>query len=231
MLRAFPFILVIVLMPVFTARAEPAPSDVHLGAQLFGRTCAACHSLLPNRNMTGPSLAGIWRRKAGRLGSFERYSSALKAANIVWDSRTLDAWLKSPAQFIPNNYMTFAGISNAQERTDLIAFLKEASAGELPASMLTQRAGMAPRFQDLKKAGLNRRVVSIRNCRDSYFVTTADGKTVPFWEPNLRFETDSSEFGPPDGTPVIMPAGMMGDRAAVIFARPDEISPFIKHHC
>lgn len=90
---------------------------------------------------------------------------------------------------------------------------------------------MTPQFQDLRKVGPDRQVRAVRICRDSYFVTTADGKTRPFWEPNLRFETDSSDLGPPDGTPVIMPAGMMGDRAALIFAKPEAIGAFVKHRC
>jgi cytochrome c len=61
--------------------------------------------------------------------------------------------------------------------------------------------------------------------------TTADGETHDFWERNLRFKTDSSEEGPVKGAPAILGAGMMGDRASVIFAAPDEISGFIKHDC
>src|SRR6185437_6661295 len=61
--------------------------------------------------------------------------------------------------------------------------------------------------------------------------TTADGKTRAFWEHNLRFMTDSSEKGPEKGAPAIMPAGMMGDRAAVIFAAPQEITGMIEPRC
>jgi cytochrome c len=52
------------------------------GQRAFG-ACAACHSLQPDQNMTGPSLAGVWNRKAGSLASFSRYSIALKSANFV----------------------------------------------------------------------------------------------------------------------------------------------------
>jgi cytochrome c len=54
------------------------------GQRIFG-ACAACHSLRPDQNMTGPSLAGVWNRKAGSLASFSRYSPALQSANIVWN--------------------------------------------------------------------------------------------------------------------------------------------------
>ena len=175
--------------------------------------------------MTGPSLAGVWERKAGSLKSFERYSPALRSSNIAWDEKSLDAWLKSSKNLVPRNRMIFPGISDARQRADLIEFLKTASAGH------AVQAAMPPGFQDLKKLGADRQVQAIRYCRDTYQVTTVDGETADFWEANLRLKTDSSDTGPFAGKPVIVPAGMMGDRASVFFANPDEISTFIKHQC
>ncbi len=217
-------------MAVFQARAATPAGDPESGARLF-RTCAACHSLAPGRNMTGPSLARIWGRKAGSLDSFARYSPVLKASAIVWDRKTLDAWLESPQGFIPNNRMKFGGIADAGQRADLIAFLREASAGRASPAALALSGGMAAHFHDLKKLGAARQVRSIRVCRDSYFVTTADGRTTAYWEANLRFKTDSTDTGPLSGKPVIMPAGMIGDRASVFCASPEEISSFIKRQC
>ncbi len=223
-----------VLLPSLTAPAGAA-GDAEKGAALF-RACVACHSLKPDRNMTGPSLAGVWRRKAGTLASFERYSPALKSAEVVWDETSLDAWLKSPAGFIPHNRMVFPGIPDARQRADLTAFLKQASAGEASAAAAGKGSREAVKaassdFQDLKKLGPDRQVQAIRYCHDTYHVTTADGQTADFWETNLRFKTDSSETGPHPGKPAIMPAGMQSDRASVFFAAPDEISTFIKHQC
>jgi cytochrome c len=211
------------LLPAATAPASAA-GDAEKGAALF-RACLACHSLKPEQNMTGPSLAGVWERKAGALGSFDRYSPALKSSDIVWDDKSLDAWLKSPQSLVPQNRMIFKGISDARQRADLIAFLKTASAGH------TAGPATASGFQDLKQLGADRRVQAVRYCRDTYHVTTADGHTADFWEANLRFKTDSSSTGPLPGKPTLMPAGMMGDRASVFFASPDEISTFIKHQC
>jgi len=84
---------------------------------------------------------------------------------------------------------------------------------------------------NLKKLEPSNQVKSISYCRDTYRVTTADGKTRAFWERNLRFKTDSSKDGPEKGAPAIMPAGMMGDRAAVIFAAPEEINKVIEARC
>jgi cytochrome c len=208
--------------------AMPIPAslagDAERGGALF-RACAPCHSLEPDRNMTGPSLAGVWGRKAGSLASFERYSPALKSSNVVWDENALDAWLKSPQNLVPLNGMIFKEISDARQRADLIAFLKTASTGH------AAEPAMASGFQDLKKLGTDHQVQAIRYCRDTYRVTTADGHTADFWEANLRFKTDSSNTGPIAGKPVMVPAGMMGDRASLFFASPEEISSFIKHQC
>jgi cytochrome c len=74
-------------------------------------------------------------------------------------------------------------------------------------------------------------VKAITYCRDTYRVTTADGKTRAFWERNLRFKTDSSKGGPERGAPAIMPAEMMANRASVIFAAPEEITNMIEARC
>ncbi len=107
--------------------ASAANGDSGRGQRVFN-ACAACHSLEPNRNMTGPSLAQLWNRKAGGLPSFERYSDVLKSSGIVWDDKTLDQWITDPQHLIPGNQMTFAGLKNPQQRADLLAFLKSQDA-------------------------------------------------------------------------------------------------------
>ncbi len=87
----------------------------------------------------------------------------------------------------------------------------------------------APQFQNLKEVGPDRQVVSIHYDHDTYKITTADGRSTDFWEANLRFKIDSSDNGPLTGKPVILPSGMMGDRALVFFASPAEMSALIKH--
>ena len=105
------------------ARADGA--DASRGAQVF-RVCAACHSLAPGRNLTGPSLAGVFGRKAGTLASFLRYSPALQRSNIAWNEHTLDDWLRDPQALVPGNYMSFRGLPDAKLRADLIAYLRAA---------------------------------------------------------------------------------------------------------
>jgi cytochrome c len=202
------------------------------GAQIF-RNCAACHSLEPDRNMTGPSLAGVIGRKAGSLHSFERYSPALKKSDVVWDNATLDDYLKSPAEFIPGNRMTFAGVKSPTDRADLIAFLQQASSSPAAPGGATMGAmpGMGGQRRNLKTMDAKFQVTAISLCRDTYRVTTANGETEEFWEPNLRFITDSGDLGPSPNVPVMLPAGMMGDRASVFFAAPEQISRLIRHRC
>lgn len=198
-----------------------------------------CHFLQPGQNMTGPSLAGLWNRKAGSVASFTRYSAALKSSNIVWNDATLDAWLTDPQHVVPGNDMTFAGIKDARQRADVLAFLREAT--QANASMAQgngQMGGMGMggmmggnQVPDLKQLGPEGHVKEVTYCKDTYIVTTANGHVRKFWERNLRLKTDSSNDGPAKGTPALMPAGMMGDRADLIFSAPDEISGFIKPQC
>jgi cytochrome c len=226
------FALVLLLSSAIPAAA--AEADIGHGQRVFG-ACAACHSLEPNKNMTGPSLSGIWNRKAGSEAGFSRYSAALKSANVIWNDQTLDAWVTDPQHVVPGNQMTFPGIKEPNQRADLLAFLKQATQPN------ASRIGQAPQMggmmggggaaPNLKKLDNEDRVQSINYCRDTYEVATADGKKRKFWERNLRLKTDSGEDGPAAGAPAILPAGMAGDRADIIFASPDEIQKFIAKAC
>ena len=91
-------------------------------------TCAACHTLEPGVHRTGPSLAGVFGRKAGTAEGFHRYSDALRSADLVWREDTLNGFLADPQAFLPGNRMTFPGIADAQARADVIAYLQTASA-------------------------------------------------------------------------------------------------------
>jgi cytochrome c len=212
--------------------AAPAGDPVE-GARLF-RACAACHSLKPGQHRTGPSLAGVFGRKAGTAEGFRRYSPALKAAEVVWDEATLDPWIADPQAFLPGNRMVFRGLPDAKARADLIAYLAQAehqtAETQQGGGMMGGRGGAAE-MPDLKTLGPEHQVTAIQHCVDTYHVATADGANEPYWEFNLRFKTDGSELGPAPGKPVIVGAGMMGDRASVVFASPAEISPFIKEEC
>jgi cytochrome c len=213
------------------ASANAAAADPARGAQVF-QACMACHSVKPGEHMTGPSLAGIWNRKAGTVTEFHRYSDALKGSGVVWNRASLDKWLTDPVRFIPGNGMTFPGLKKASDREDLIAYLEAVSQNKAPAAKQPARGMMMGGGKiDLKRAPPEGQVASIGHCGDAYTVRTADGKAQKVWEFNLRFKTDSSKDGPNPGRPVIVGAGMSGDRASVVFAAPAEISGFIREDC
>jgi cytochrome c len=106
------------------APALGADGDPTRGEQLY-RRCQGCHSIDANR--VGPRHAGLFGRHAGSLDDYN-YSDAMRASGVVWDETTLDQFLTAPRKFIPGTKMPFAGIADAQERADLIAYLKQATA-------------------------------------------------------------------------------------------------------
>ncbi len=172
--------------------------------------------------MTGPSLARIFGRKAGSVDSFKRYSPAMRQSGVVWTEDTLGKFLADPQAMMHGTWMTFPGIKDAKDRAVLIAYLRVATQAPAPARPLL------PSLKSLETSAL---VTALRHCGDSYFVTTGDGVTKPFWEFNLRFKTNSTPEGPQPGKPAILRAGMMGDRATIVFASPAEISRFIQAKC
>lgn len=98
--------------------------DPARGEEVYAR-CAACHSLAYDR--TGPRHCGLFGRRAGTVPGFG-YSPAMRGAGIVWNEATLDRFLANPAAVVPGTAMGYAGIADAQQRADLIAWLRAANA-------------------------------------------------------------------------------------------------------
>jgi len=101
--------------------AAAAPSAAR-GEAIYAR-CAACHALAQNR--VGPKHCGLIGRTSGSVPNFD-YSPAMKSAHIVWNAQTLERFLADPLKMVPGTTMTYAGIPDAGERADLIAYLREA---------------------------------------------------------------------------------------------------------
>jgi cytochrome c len=101
-----------------------ADGDATRGEKKF-EECAACHKIERGENDLGPSLHGVFGRKAGTLADF-RYSPALKRSGITWTAQTLDAYLADPQKAVPANRMPYAGLADASDRADLIAYLQKA---------------------------------------------------------------------------------------------------------
>ncbi len=105
--------------------ALPAPynaADLDNGQRKFA-LCRSCHTITAGGpNMTGPNLHGVFGRTIGTAPKFN-YSEPVKAAGFAWDADHLDKWLADPRGFLPGNRMTFVGVKDAKDRTDLIAYL------------------------------------------------------------------------------------------------------------
>lgn len=101
-----------------------AEGDAIKGKTLFSR-CAACHAT-GSQNKVGPGLAGIIGRPAASAPGF-RYSKAMMGSGLTWTEEQLDSYLAGPAKAVPGTTMAVA-VPNAQDRSDIIAFLKTLNA-------------------------------------------------------------------------------------------------------
>jgi cytochrome c len=107
------------------ANVAQAQGDATRGEKKF-EECASCHSVDRGNNGVGPSLAGLFERKAGELDDY-RYSPALKRSGIAWNAKSLDEFLADPQKVVPANRMPYAGMPDAADRADLIAYLQKAA--------------------------------------------------------------------------------------------------------
>jgi cytochrome c len=115
--------------------ALPVPYNTAdlLNGQRQSALCRSCHTLTDGGpNLTGPNLHGVFGRRAGSKAGYS-YSAAVQAAGFTWDAAKLDQWLADPKGFMPGTKMTFLGIRDAKDRTDLIAFLKVQTGYQPPA--------------------------------------------------------------------------------------------------
>jgi cytochrome c2 len=101
------------------ARAQNA----NAGAQVYRSNCSICHSIRPGQIVVGPTLFGVVGRHSGSMPGFD-YSSANRQSGLVWDPATLDRYLTDPQKVVPGTYMTFPGLKDAEQRSDVIAFLR-----------------------------------------------------------------------------------------------------------
>jgi cytochrome c len=113
------------MLGVAVLLAALAAGDPKAGEAVYSR-CLACHSLEVNR--TGPKHCGVVGRRAGSVPGYD-YSPAMKRSKLVWNENTLERFLADPLGTVPGTTMTYAGVPDAKERADLIAYLRQESAG------------------------------------------------------------------------------------------------------
>ena len=112
----------------FTAGTAAAEGDVKAGEKLF-KKCKACHVVDSDKNRVGPTLKGVVGRTAGSVDGY-KYSKAMKAfgeGGAVWDDDTMSAYLEKPKAFVKGTKMAFAGLKKADDRANMIAYLKQFS--------------------------------------------------------------------------------------------------------
>lgn len=105
--------------------ALPAPyneANYDAGRRVFAQ-CRSCHTIDEGAgNRVGPNLHGVFGREIGTMEGFN-YSAPVQEADFVWNAEQLDHWLQNPQTFLPGNRMAFAGVRDATQRRDLIAYL------------------------------------------------------------------------------------------------------------
>lgn len=112
----------LVCVPLGIAAATVG-GDAGRGKALYDKHCAVCHSLIPEYHKEGPSLYGIYGRKAGSVPFYPGYK-ALRGSALVWDDQSLDKWLADPKAFGRGDTKMTLTIDDAQNRADIIAFLR-----------------------------------------------------------------------------------------------------------
>ena len=108
---------------------RPDAAALAQGALIYER-CGACHAI--ERNRTGPQHCGLFGRRAGTAPGYQDYSAAMRSAGFIWNANTLDRFLRDPAAMVPGTTMGYAGIADARERADLIAWLHQATSACTP---------------------------------------------------------------------------------------------------
>ena len=112
-----------VVLPTADYLELPRYRDANLeyGNSLVSQ-CRTCHGFERGAAGLGPSLFGVFGRKAGSVDGYP-YSPALADASFYWTPRALDAWLARPGRFLPGNSMAYAGLPNREDRDALIGSL------------------------------------------------------------------------------------------------------------
>ena len=110
------------LLFLFSTGAFAAEANPQRGKELYAR-CEACHALAYDR--VGPRHCGLVGRRAGSVPGFA-YSEAMKKSGITWNAKLLERFLAGPARVVPGTSMTYAGVPDAKDRADLIAYLAQA---------------------------------------------------------------------------------------------------------
>lgn len=101
--------------------ARAVDGDPAAGKTAFNK-CAACHAVVPGQNKVGPTMHGVFGRKAASVQGFS-YSPAMQKHDVVWNEEELDKYLADPRGVVQGTKMVFPGLKNETERHNVIAYL------------------------------------------------------------------------------------------------------------
>ena len=104
-------------------RFDWPPSQAAVTPPTVFNQCAACHSTARGEHGIGPSLAGVFGRRAGTAAGFE-FTQAMKDSGLTWNQATLDRYLTDPRGVVPGTKMAFGGVKDAAKRQEIINYLK-----------------------------------------------------------------------------------------------------------
>jgi len=118
-------LLCISLLPNTASAAAKAASTPE---GFFKKYCGTCHSLEAGKNKGGPSLAGIFGKKAGTVEGFKKYKG-LKGADFVWTPENMDAFITDPKKFVKANTPNkksgmMSKVKKAEVRATIIEYMK-----------------------------------------------------------------------------------------------------------
>lgn len=107
-----------------------ASGDAAAGEKAAQGRCGTCHTFdQGGAAKQGPNLYGVMGKPIGKHAAGFAYSSALSGHGGEWSYENMDAWLKSPKAFASGTKMSFAGLSNAQDRANIILYMKQQGGG------------------------------------------------------------------------------------------------------
>lgn len=114
---------VLCLLAMLSSSQAWAAGDAKKGADVFAEECGDCHSTVAGKNKKGPSLNGVFSRKAGSVADFSGYSDAMKQSGITWNPEKIDVYITQPKKLVAGGKMKYDGLGDAAARGDVIAYL------------------------------------------------------------------------------------------------------------
>lgn len=202
------------------------------GGSQFAK-CYFCHSLKPDINMTGPSLANLWNAKAASVLNFKLYSDSLKKSGLTWNESTLLKWLTKPSDLVHDTTMTYKFDGDTNNLKNLIEFLKIAMKPNGYDTVIKNKYilkefadGQLPK--SAKEITNENKIDKIELCDSVFTIFRKTKVTTKHWEDNINLKIASDTNFSQSQEIRIIPTGSLGDRFLIIFPNLESIKKNIK---